>query len=386
MSEGDNSSQWIPDPLDPNILREWDGTQWTGLTNEKKDDLIFDGIDNGLKFFDPNKYFGHTENFFMDSNTPSDSSTPSLPAEGSKKSFPIKQEKSVTSQKRLGTIFAISLVAIALSLLGINAYQDHKSNLALVQQAQAAQQAQQAQAQRTQQIQQALVSQRAQAAQAAQQAQQAQAAQQAQPANPPDNLVSLTSKVTQSVVTVLCDNSLGSGWAIPISFDKSETNAGYRAYIITNYHVISGCTTARDITIVLANQTKVPAYVSNWDEANDVAGIRTKTYIPPLDWRGATPQQGWWVGIIGSPLGLPGVLTTGIISSNNISTFIGTTTAAINHGNSGGPVFDRTGRVVGLATAYIDGAESFGIFKGAPLLCEQIMVCTPNQIWSGTVP
>ena len=204
------------------------------------------------------------------------------------------------------------------------------------------------------------------------------------PSNPPTDLVSLSSSLAKSVVTVLCGNSLGSGWSINADLSAANTASGFKSYIISNHHVISECTSARDIYIVLSNQTKVSAYVYAWDEANDVAGILTSTSIEPLNWRGATPEQGWWSGIIGSPLGFPGVLTTGIVSSVNSAKFTGTTTAPINHGNSGGPVFDRTGRVIGLATAkYID-SEGFGIFHGTPLLCFKILNCTStSQIWTG---
>jgi hypothetical protein len=140
------------------------------------------------------------------------------------------------------------------------------------------------------------------------------------------------------------------------------------------------------VSLVLSDQTRVSGYVYAWDEANDVAGILTSTSIAPLNWRGATPEQGWWVGIIGSPLGFPGILTSGIVSSVNTSTFLGTTNAAINPGNSGGPVFDRSGRVIGLATAKYVNAENFGIFNGTPLLCNKILVCTStSQIWEGLV-
>ncbi|MDP1719392.1 MAG: serine protease [Candidatus Nanopelagicaceae bacterium] len=204
------------------------------------------------------------------------------------------------------------------------------------------------------------------------------------PSNPPADLVSLSSSLAKSVVTVLCGNSLGSGWSINADLSAANTASGFKSYIISNHHVISECTTSKDIYVVLSDQTKVSAYVYAWDEANDVAGILTSTSIAPLNWRGATPEQGWWSGIIGSPLGFPGVLTTGIVSSINGSKFTGTTTAPINHGNSGGPVFDRTGRVIGLATAkYID-SEGFGIFHGTPLLCGKIVNCiSTGQIWTG---
>jgi hypothetical protein len=206
------------------------------------------------------------------------------------------------------------------------------------------------------------------------------------PSNPPADLVSLASTTTKSVVTVLCGEGLGSGWSINATLSAANIRNGYKSYIITNNHVISDCTEDRDITLVLADQTRVSAYVYAWDEENDVAGLLTKTVISPLEWRGVPPQQGWWVGIIGSPLGFPGILTTGIVSSIDSDTFLGTTNAAINPGNSGGPVFDRNGRVIGLATAKYVDSEGFGIFHGTPLLCGEIIDCTfQSEVWQGSV-
>ena len=206
------------------------------------------------------------------------------------------------------------------------------------------------------------------------------------PSSQPADLVNLASETTKSVVSVLCGSGIGSGWSINVALSAANVSNGYKSYVITNHHVIDDCISSRTVTLVLSNQTRVPGYVYSWDEANDVAGILTSTSLTPLNWRGASPQQGWWVGIIGSPLGFPGILTTGIVSSVNSSTYLGTTTAAINPGNSGGPVFDRSGRVIGLATAKYVNAESFGIFNGTPLLCNKIVVCSStSQIWNGAI-
>ena len=206
------------------------------------------------------------------------------------------------------------------------------------------------------------------------------------PSSQPTDLVSLAAETTKSVVTVLCGSGIGSGWSINVGLSATNISNGYKSYIISNHHVIDDCISSRTVTLVLSDQTRVTGYVYSWDEANDVAGILTPANISPLSWRGANPQQGWWVGIIGSPLGFPGILTSGIVSSVNNSTFLGTTTAAINPGNSGGPVFDRSGRVIGLATAKYVNAESFGIFNGTPLLCNKIVVCSSTtQIWNGAV-
>jgi len=207
------------------------------------------------------------------------------------------------------------------------------------------------------------------------------------PASPPSDLVSLAEKTTKSVVTVLCGNSIGSGWAANVNLSSESKQQGFKTFVITNHHVISSCTVNRQVTLILSNQVRVSATVFSWDESNDLAGIVTTTELPKLQWEGAAPRQGWWVGVLGSPLGFPGVLTTGIVSSVNTNSFKGTTNAAINPGNSGGPVFDRTGRVIGLATAKYINAEGFGIFHGTPLLCTQILSCgTASGVWLGLTP
>lgn len=204
------------------------------------------------------------------------------------------------------------------------------------------------------------------------------------PSTPPTDLVQLAAEVTKSVVTVKCGKGVGSGWAIQSDLSSSNSGEGFKSYVITNHHVIEDCLVNRNITLLLSDQREVSAYVYSWDSQNDVAGVLTSTDIPGLNWRGPTPQQGWWVAAIGSPLGFPGILTTGIVSSVNTQTNRGTTNAAINPGNSGGPVFDRQGRVIGLATAKYVNSEGFGIFHGTPLLCGKILTCTaPNQVWSG---
>jgi S1-C subfamily serine protease len=205
------------------------------------------------------------------------------------------------------------------------------------------------------------------------------------PGYPPDDLVTLAETTTKSVVSIICGNSIGSGWSASVNLNQNDSQKGYKSIVITNHHVISSCTSTGDVTIVLSNQTRVAGVLSAWDESNDLASVLTTVIIPKLRWEGQTPQQGWWVGVIGSPLGFPGILTTGIISSINKTTFIGTTDAAINPGNSGGPVFDRSGRVVGLATAKYINAENFGIFHGTPLLCIKIFSCAdPSGIWTGS--
>ncbi len=206
------------------------------------------------------------------------------------------------------------------------------------------------------------------------------------PDSPPADLGALAASITKSVVTLTCGTGLGTGWAVQVELPKTMSAAGYTTYVITNQHVTKDCQSSRKIDVALPDQRHIDGYLWTWDEDLDIAGILLKTPLPGLAWTGATPQQGWWAGIIGSPLGHPGILTEGIISSVETSTNLATTTAHINPGNSGGPVFDKTGRVIGIATSKYLGSEGFGIVHGAPMICEKVVKCQPKDIWSAVSP
>lgn len=202
------------------------------------------------------------------------------------------------------------------------------------------------------------------------------------PANPPDDLVALASAESQGVVTIKCGTNQGSGWSARVNLTALMQAQHDQSYVITNAHVVVDCVASRQVEIVLPDQSSVEGTLVITDDVNDLAGIVTTASIPALDWQGSAPQQGWWEGIIGSPLGFPGVLTEGIVSSISIATASGTTTAHINPGNSGGPAFDRKGRVVGIATAKYAAAEAFGIFHGTPMMCSKVVQCAaPLKVW-----
>lgn len=204
------------------------------------------------------------------------------------------------------------------------------------------------------------------------------------PSSQPDNLVNLSSQISKSVVTITCGSYQGTGWAINVKLTDSMISAGFKSYIITNHHVISTCANGGLVNIYDNKQVKSGGIVWAWDSDADLAGIVTTTYLPGLNWQGPVPLQGQWAGIIGSPLGIPGLLSTGIISSVNSAASTGMVTAPINPGNSGGPVFDRTGTVIGIATAKYYGAEGLGIYQGTPYLCKAIVYCpTGTNAWFG---
>ena len=197
---------------------------------------------------------------------------------------------------------------------------------------------------------------------------------------PPKDLSKLSEQLLPSVVTVRCLSGSGTGWSADLKLSTALVSAGYQTLVITNHHVIEDCMGTKNVTLVLSNGTSVPGKIVSWNSSSDVAGVASVTSIPSLQWIGSLPRQGWWVGVLGSPLGKSNVLTTGIISSINNLAKTFTLTAPINPGNSGGPVFDSTGRVLGLATSknlLSSGqiAEGFGNAHGAPLLCASIVIC-----------
>ena len=147
--------------------------------------------------------------------------------------------------------------------------------------------------------------------------------------------------------------------------------------ILTNNHVVSG---SQRVEVMLPDQSRYPATILARDPPNDLALIKIQPkkqvhYLPLGD--SDRIQVGQKVLAIGQPLGLEGTLTTGIVSS--LGRTIGSengrelegmiqTDAAINQGNSGGPLLDSSGNVIGINTAiYSQGGGSIGIGFAMPI-------------------
>ena len=157
-------------------------------------------------------------------------------------------------------------------------------------------------------------------------------------------------------------NSLGSGFVI------SEDGI-----IITNNHVIAK---ADEIVANFNDGTKLPAELIGFDEKTDVAVLRVKPQKPLTAVSFGDSESlrvGDWVLAIGNPFGLGGTVTAGIVSARNRDINAGPydsfiqTDASINRGNSGGPLFDMDGNVVGINTAIISpSGGSIGIGFAVP--------------------
>lgn len=157
--------------------------------------------------------------------------------------------------------------------------------------------------------------------------------------------------------------SLGSGFVID----------GTEGIIITNNHVIEG---ADEITANFNDGTKLKAELIGTDEKTDIAVLKVTPEKPLKDVNFGDSEGirvGDWVMAIGNPFGLGGTVTVGIVSARNRDINSGPydnfiqTDASINRGNSGGPLFDMEGRVIGINTAIISpSGGSIGIGFAIP--------------------
>ncbi|MGE3143552.1 MAG: Do family serine endopeptidase [Hyphomonadaceae bacterium] len=156
--------------------------------------------------------------------------------------------------------------------------------------------------------------------------------------------------------------SLGSGFVISAD-----------GVVVTNNHVIEG---AETITVILQNGQQLPARVVGRDPATDLAVLRVSSNAPlPFVQFGDSDRArvGDLVIAIGNPFGLGGTVTLGIVSARNRNIDAGRyddfiqTDAAINRGNSGGPLFNMAGQVIGVNTAIVSpSGGSVGVGFATP--------------------
>ncbi len=183
----------------------------------------------------------------------------------------------------------------------------------------------------------------------------------------PESIAAIASRVLPSVVSISTRSRSGAG-----------TGTGFvirsDGYILTNNHVVENVVRGGSLSVSFNDGKVVRGKIVGVNPAYDLAVIKvTRSGVPALQFGNSdNVQVGDTVIAIGSPLGLSGTVTSGIISAKNRavtagadqgeSSFINAlqTDAAINPGNSGGPLVDRTGAVVGVNTAI----ATLGSFSG----------------------
>jgi S1-C subfamily serine protease len=165
---------------------------------------------------------------------------------------------------------------------------------------------------------------------------------------------------------------------VPVEGAGSGFVIDARGYILTNFHVVEG---AQSIEVVLGDQSRYPAKFIGADQRNDVALVKIEpkgknlVALPLGD--SAAIQVGQKVLAIGNPFGFQSTLTTGVVSAlgrtvqTSQTTFIDEaiqTDAAINRGNSGGPLINSHGQVIGINSAiYTPTGTTAGIGFAIPI-------------------
>jgi serine protease Do len=183
-------------------------------------------------------------------------------------------------------------------------------------------------------------------------------------------------KVGPAVVTVV-GTIPGQNTFFGPTGDQIVSGTGFfiteQGYIITNNHVVEG---AREVSIVLSDGTEQKATIVDTDIFSDIAVLKTNGNVPAVAKLGNSDllKPGESVIAIGSPLGnFKNTVTVGVVSATGRAIDTGNgyqiedliqTDAAINHGNSGGPLVNLAGKVIGINTLVVRGTETGAVAEG----------------------
>lgn len=168
----------------------------------------------------------------------------------------------------------------------------------------------------------------------------------------------MVARAMESVVTIWAGPHEGSGFAV----ETDRLPSGYRTAVLTNEHVIHAARPPRNDPIFIIRDGELEsARLGAWDADLDLALLFVRIPIQPLPLasdRERSVRVGDTVYAVGSPYLLQGSVTSGVVS--RVDPDIIQTDAAVNPGNSGGPLLDTDGRVVGIVVGKLFGAEGLG--------------------------
>lgn len=199
----------------------------------------------------------------------------------------------------------------------------------------------------------------------------------------PRSLADLVGLVQDSTVSIYCEYGseeeyeLGTGWAFDI---ETERESEYPTAFVTNHHVIENCLNGKGEVFVEALEgEKFPAIIDNWDAENDLAIIASKLKIKPLELSRNNPSPGYWVMAVGTADGYEGSVAFGnVLNVTDTEVLI---TAAISSGNSGGPLVDNEGKVIGT-NSWSATKEQYNGAMSLDAMCLGIMKCDGKTYWN----
>jgi S1-C subfamily serine protease len=178
----------------------------------------------------------------------------------------------------------------------------------------------------------------------------------------------LANRVLKSIFTITGSTEQGTAWA-------AWTSAG-DTYLVTANHVVANDVSAGAYQVRLTQKGRTwNGTIIRYDDVNDLALVKVRGQIAPPLWQdpdlSLSPLVGDELLLLGTPYGLEGTVTTGIVSRVTYNAI--QTDAAANPGNSGGPAVDRKGRVVGVLLA--GGAENLNFTVPIQRACVTLRRC-----------
>jgi S1-C subfamily serine protease len=200
----------------------------------------------------------------------------------------------------------------------------------------------------------------------------------------PDDLDALIKKVGESVVDIYCESGDGSG-GTGFAHDDEPVTAGYLTTLVTNHHVIESCWDAGTEVVVYIGddfETEVMGIIAGVDEENDLALIEIKEKLPLILSAEDFAEPGWWSMAIGNPVDeeieevLNRYVSIGYIGFV-LDGYYNYTSATLNRGNSGGPLVNSRGELIGINTFATSGLDNgvWNIAVDSDILCERLYKC-----------
>jgi putative serine protease PepD len=179
----------------------------------------------------------------------------------------------------------------------------------------------------------------------------------------------ISAKVLKSVFTIQAGNALGTAFAV------SRTDTG-GTLLITNYHVVAGLWSSGVRSVSLKQGSRsISGQIKTVRPSQDLASIEVIPELPLLALNTTLPPVGAPILVAGSPLGFAGTVTTGVVSAHRAHAI--QISAPISPGNSGGPVVDGSGRVVGIASQKVVSNNAEGLGFAIPIreVCSALVHC-----------
>lgn len=207
----------------------------------------------------------------------------------------------------------------------------------------------------------------------------------------PADLRSAIATAGASSIMIGCNGWIGSAWAVDLEPSTDPADAAlereFPTTVVTNHHVIEDCVDKPRSVRARIDGVKSGAYLYSYDVDNDLALVMVKPDLKPLP-VGPKPKPGMWVMTVGAPDGLEHTVSIGNVMNTEGTDVI--SSAPINGGNSGGPLLDARGRVVGTTTWVwmpsaddpTDVPQDWNVSVGIAALCDRLIDCEGDPEWT----